>query len=84
MFRGKENEGYVMPLVGVPSGQRLHEVYKALTDGGTAPSIVWALYDNQGLLHTTIDHLNWLNLSLPLKAVSVRDVSKELGKEALA
>lgn len=82
VFRGRENEGFVMPLVGVPSAQRLHEVYRALTEGGATPNVFWALYDNRGLLRTTIDHLDWLNISLPLKAVSVYDVSRELGNEA--
>ena len=72
-----------MPLVGVPSALRLHEVYQALTEYGGTPSVIWALYDNRGLLSTTIDHLNWLNINLPLKAVSVYAVSAEFAKEAL-
>ncbi len=78
VFRGEENEGFVMPLVGVPSAQRLHEVYQTLNGAGIAPNLVWALYDNRGLLRETIDHLDWLNINLPLKAVSIFDVSGEL------
>lgn len=81
VFRSKQTEGLVMPLVGVPSAQRLHEVYSELARDGKK-SVVWALYDNRGLLRATIDHLDWLNISLPLKAVSVYEVSKELRKEA--
>lgn len=81
VFRGTENEGFVMPLVGVPSARRLHEVYDALFKEEST-KVVWALFDNRGLLSSTIDHLSWLNISLPLKAVSVYDVAKALGKEA--
>lgn len=81
VFRGAKGEGFVMPLVGVPSARRLHEVYDSFVKDGS-PKVVWALFDNRGLLTSTIDHLSWLNISLPLKAVSVYDVSKELGKEA--
>ena len=58
-----------------------HEVYEALFKE-ESPKVVWALFDNRGLLSSTIDHLSWLNISLPLKAVSVYDVAKALGKEA--
>lgn len=81
VFKGAESEGFVMPLVGVPSARRLHEVYEALFKE-ESPKVVWALFDNRGLLSSTIDHLAWLNISLPLKAVSVYDVAKALGKEA--
>ena len=81
-FRGKKNDGIVVPLVGVPSAQRLHEIYHAIMEKAGVPSVVWALYDNRGLLDATIDHLEWLNINLPLKAISVYEVSKQLNKEA--
>jgi hypothetical protein len=82
-FRSKKNKGFVVPIVGVPSAQRLHEIYRMLSMGKSGtPSTVWALYDNRGLLRATLEHLAWLNIRLPLKAVSVYEVSTELRNEA--
>ncbi|MCY4261247.1 MAG: toll/interleukin-1 receptor domain-containing protein [Rhodobacteraceae bacterium] len=82
VFRRQEKKGVVTPLVGVPSAERLHEVHQAFDDTVIAPDSVWALYDNRGLLPITIDHLNWLNVSLPVKAISTSDVARELRNEA--
>ena len=68
-----------MPLVGVPSSQRLQEVYQNFE---SKPGNIWAIYDSHGLLQSTIDHFNWLNTMLPLKTISVHNVFKELEREA--
>ncbi len=82
VFQGRKNKGYVMPLVGVPSSQRLHEVYQDITDLESSLGNIWAIYDSHGLQKSTIEHFSWLNASLPLKTYSVHSVFKELAEEA--
>jgi hypothetical protein len=79
-FEGKTRKGFVVPLVGVPSAQRLHDVYQSLEKEGGG--VVWVLYDNRGLLRATLEHLKWLNLKLPLQAISVYDIAKKLRRVA--
>lgn len=74
---GKSGPIVVVPIVGIPSALRLHDVELELGGGGTA----WALYDERGLLTDIQDHLQWLNRSLPIRTVSVFEASTRLDAE---
>ena len=80
VLQGKKRAVLVIPVVGVPTALRLHEVHREL-DASKAP-VIWALYDERGLLEEAIGHLEWLNTSLPLRAIKVYDVGKELVQES--
>lgn len=73
----------VVPLVGVPNALRLHEVEIELASSNSrGPFGTWALYDERGLLTGILEHLDWLNDSLPLEAVSVFSVATRLDQMA--
>jgi hypothetical protein len=78
---GKMGPIAVVPIVGVPSAMRLHDVHRELERQPSKNGAIWALYDERGLLEETLSHLDWLNLSLPLIAVRVFDVVSRLDQE---
>ncbi len=78
---GREGQIAVVPMVGVPSALRLHDVHRELEPSSTSKGSIWALYDERGLLQETLTHLHWLNDSLPLHAVSVFEVTERLDQE---
>jgi hypothetical protein len=71
----------VVPMVGVPSALRLYDIHSELQGGPIGQSRIWALYDHRGLLQEMIAHLDWLNISLPVSAVSVYEVIARLDAE---
>lgn len=79
VFQGKKSPVLVIPLVGVPNALRLHEVHKEVVS--RKPPEIWVLYDERGLLIEAISHVEWLNDSLPLKALRVLDVVDRLQQE---
>ena len=83
-LKGKEGPIAVVPMVGVPSALRLNDVHNELGSSPVAGDRIWALYDSRGLLKEILAHLEWLNISLPLHAVSVFDVAARLEHESQA
>lgn len=55
----------VIPTVGVPTSDRIHEMFDAVAGGRD----VWIVYDNRGVLQTWLTHLDWLDTHLPLRTV---------------
>jgi hypothetical protein len=82
LLRGKKGSILVIPLVGVPSALRMHEIHDEV--GADKHAVIWVVYDSRGLLEEAILHLEWLNVRLPLKALKVTDVSNRLKLEQLA
>ena len=70
----KDQEIAVVPMVGVPSAIRLHNMSK-LTD---IDNPIWALFDSSGIVDNVIEHINWLNDNLPMFAVSKANTRKTL------
>lgn len=59
------NEIAVMPIIGVPTAARLHQLVAQVTEASSTAR-VWALYDHFGILDSVLDHIQWLNDNLPL------------------
>ena len=59
----------VVPAVGVPTSDRLNEIFDAVTEPQTDNRDIWIVYDNRGILNTWLDHLDWLDSHLPLRTV---------------
>ena len=81
VFDGKNGKVVVVPMVGVPSALRLHDVDIELASSSKKSGSVWALYDDSGLLDDFLIHLDWLNSSLPLQSVKVLDVAARISRE---
>jgi hypothetical protein len=59
----------VVPAVGVPTSNRIHEIFSAVAASPLKPDEVWIVYDNRGILKTWLAHLDWLDKHLPLRTI---------------
>ena len=80
---GARNPLVVVPVVGVPNAELLHEEVVGFPEPELKePLQFWAIFDERGLLPRTLAHLAWLSPKLPLAAVPVFDVVSRLKQEA--
>lgn len=70
----------VVPAIGVPTSQRINEVFDAVTTLRSEACSVWLLYDNRGLLGSWLDHLDWLDMHLPVRNVKASTAADQLAK----
>jgi hypothetical protein len=71
----------VVPAVGVPTSDRINEIFDAAVDPATNARDIWIIYDNRGVLNTWIAHLDWLDTHLPVRTVRMArapDLLREL------
>ncbi|MBF6028442.1 toll/interleukin-1 receptor domain-containing protein [Pseudomonas sp. P115] len=61
----------IVPAVGIPTSDRINEVFEAITDPAVEAREVWVIYDNRGVLRTWLSHLDWLDSYLPIRAVQM-------------
>lgn len=61
----------VVPTIGVPTSDRINEVFEAIADAGSGSAGTWILYDNRGLLASWLKHLDWLDSYLPVRSVKM-------------
>jgi hypothetical protein len=61
----------VVPAVGVPTSDRLNTLFNSIGKSVSKPREVWVLYDNRGILPSWLQHLDWLNDHLPVRAVQM-------------
>jgi hypothetical protein len=59
----------VVPAVGVPTSDRINEIFNAVGNPVTDDRDIWVIYDNRGILNTWLAHLDWLDMHLPLRTV---------------
>lgn len=68
----------VIPAVGVPTSDRIHRTFMQLSQH--SPAQMWVIYDNRGLVDTWLEHLDWLDRHLPVRAVKMVDAFDALKK----
>jgi len=68
----------VVPAIGVPTSDRINEVFEAVTDPDVQAGQIWMIYDNRGILHTWLSHLDWLDTHLPVRAVKMTQAAEML------
>ena len=61
----------VIPAIGVPTADRINEIYNAVENSKFKNSEKWIIYDNRGILKQWLEHLDWLDNHLPIKAVNM-------------
>lgn len=61
----------IVPAVGIPTSDRINEVFEAITDPAVETREIWVIYDNRGVLRTWLSHLDWLDSYLPIRAVQM-------------
>ena len=59
----------VVPTIGVPTSMRINEVFDDIRNKRSDSCTIWLLYDNRGLLSSWLQHLDWLNMHLPVSNV---------------
>ena len=67
----KTNGLAVIPAIGVPTADRINDIYNAVEDSKFKDSEKWIIYDNRGILKQWLEHLDWLDNHLPIKAVNM-------------
>lgn len=61
----------VVPAVGVPTSDRINEIFEAVAGPATEAKEIWIIYDNRGILNTWQAHLDWLDSHLPIRTVQM-------------
>jgi hypothetical protein len=59
----------VVPAVGIPTSDRIHQVFDAVPDAADAD--MWVIFDNRGVLSNWLAHLEWLDMHLPIRTVQM-------------
>lgn len=67
----KENGLAVIPAIGGPTADRINDIYNAVSNSKFKNSEKWIIYDNRGILKQWLEHLDWLDNHLPIKAVNM-------------
>jgi hypothetical protein len=65
-----------VPAVGVPTADRLNEIFDAIS--GRELADAWVIYDSRGVLSGWLAHLDWLDAHLPIKTVQMSRVPQRL------
>lgn len=68
----------IVPAVGVPTSDRINEVFETITDTAAETREIWVIYDNRGVLNTWLSHLDWLDSYLPIRTVQMSKAPKLL------
>ena len=59
----------VVPAVGIPTSDRIHEIFEAVPNPDSAD--LWVIFDNRGVLNDWLAHLEWLDTHLPVRTVQM-------------
>ena len=61
----------IVPAVGIPTSDRINEVFESISDPAVGTREIWVIYDNRDVLNTWLSHLDWLDSHLPIRAVQM-------------
>lgn len=76
-----KNKGLaIIPAIGVPTADRINEIFNAVEKSKFNNSDKWIIYDNRGILEEWLKHLDWLDEHLPIKAVNMTKAPNMLKK----
>ena len=70
----------VVPAVGVPTSDRINEVFDEIAAPTKSMRDIWIVYDNRGVLDSWLTHLDWLDRHLPLRTVRMAKAPELLSK----
>jgi len=68
----------VVPAIGVPTSKRMNEVFDEIANVRPKACTIWLLYDNRGLLGSWLQHLDWLDMHLPVKNIRAAAAAEQL------
>jgi hypothetical protein len=68
----------VVPAVGVPTSDRINEIFEKIGDPSASARDIWIIYDNRGVLNSWLNHLDWLDRHLPVRTVRMAKVTELL------
>lgn len=61
----------VIPAIGIPTADRINDIYNSIEKSEFKNSEKWIIYDNRGILEKWLEHLNWLDMHLPIKTIDM-------------
>lgn len=67
-----------VPAIGIPTSERIDQIFKSVSEEGFEGGETWVLYDNRGVLTRWVQHLDWLDGYLPARTISVRKMAESL------
>lgn len=70
----------VVPAVGVPTSNRINEIFEKISDPKIGAREIWVLYDNRGILQSWLSHLDWLDEHLPLRSIQMAKAPMRLSE----
>lgn len=70
----------VIPAIGIPTADRINDIYNAIEKSEFKNSERWIIYDNRGILEQWLKHLDWLDRHLPIKTISMTKAPSLLEK----
>lgn len=68
----------IIPAVGIPTSDRINEIFHSMSALPTKPDDLWIIYDNRGVMASWLEHLNWLDQHLPIRSVQMSHVGAAL------
>ncbi|WP_158515965.1 toll/interleukin-1 receptor domain-containing protein [Pararhodobacter sp. CCB-MM2] len=69
-----------VPAIGIPTSERIDQIFKSVSEEGFEGGEKWVLYDNRGVLARWVQHLDWLDGYLPARTISVPKMAESLGE----
>jgi hypothetical protein len=72
----------VVPAVGVPTSNKINEIFETIASMRSPSCKTWVIYDNRGLLQSWVRHLDWLDSHLPVRAIRVSSAADPLDELA--
>lgn len=61
----------VIPAIGIPTADRINDIYNAIENSEFKNSEKWIIYDSRGILEQWLKHLDWLDMHLPIKTINM-------------
>jgi hypothetical protein len=68
----------VVPTVGVPTSDRINEIFDSASRSGRPAKEIWVVYDNRGVLKKWLSHLEWLDEHLPVRSIQMSNAPNRL------
>jgi hypothetical protein len=69
-----------VPTIGVPTSNRINEVFEEISASGDGTGVTWVVYDSRGILKSWLNHLGWLDQFLPVRSIAMARADKALSE----
>lgn len=83
-YPGADNRALtIIPAVGIPNAKRIHDIFNSIEKINDTCEDIYIIYDNRGILNSWLEHIDWLQVHLPIKAIKMTNSSALLDEFGL-